>query len=118
MKALKLVLLFGAILAGINSQIAGLGQANTCAKSALGDSLPTSKDTCFADKSDSNNNCCFVSASVQGINMNLCVSIPKGTDPSQVADVVKTFGASAKIECSSKMISLSILAMILMLLAL
>lgn len=97
------------LIAVVFSQEQNLGDLNSCALSTLGNSLPKNEGECFEDKSSSQNNCCFLRATMQGISVNFCAPIPKGINTNEVEDAIAVYGASAIVKCSATSISLSLM---------
>ncbi len=110
---IKVLILISVLVLNVNSQIDGLGQANTCAKSGLGDTLPNKKETCWGDLSDPANNCCYVSAKSNGVDISICSAIPKGANLGDITEQIKKFGLESTIECGAQFTKLGLFSMMI-----
>jgi hypothetical protein len=81
---------------------------NTCAK-MMDARMPVKPSDCTSDKSYAGNNCCYISSTLSGQTTALCYLVPTGVDVSNIPNIVDTLGATAKVDCGSAYISISLI---------
>ena len=105
----KLFVIFSILIAGILSQATTPGQLNGCARSTLGNTYPTEATDCFSDTSSSTDNCCYMHARLQGININWCYPLPKTINLQEVQAATSIYGKAVTVQCSGCSISVSLI---------
>ena len=104
-----LFVIIGILIAGILSQATTPGHLNGCAISTLGNTYPTKASDCFSDTSSAIDNCCYMQARLQGININWCYPLPKTINIEDVQAATSIYGKAATVQCSGCSISVSLI---------
>jgi len=105
----NMFVILGILITGILSDPTTPGHLNGCAKSTLGNTYPAKATDCFSDKSSVTDNCCYMQAKLQGININWCYPLPKTINIQEVEAATSVYGKAANVECSACKISFSLI---------